>query len=161
MRNLIPVELDLIEPVDRSELDQRRLDLLEHGADAFDVVLHSTSNPIALDLPGPPYQIQEGRHRVYLARQHGYTHVQAHCLWLEVGVPLAATTHRPHATVSAPALPILLTDVADDDVTKDMRETFAWFFKRYFLIIFGLLGVIICGLLAAAVLLAAFLRSFQ
>jgi hypothetical protein len=40
-------------------------------------VLNSESEPIALDMSSKPYKIIDGRHRVYLARQKGYTEVRA------------------------------------------------------------------------------------
>ena len=71
------VELSDIESVSRSALDTDRLHMLENGHDPFNAVLNSASDPIALDGSRKPYRIVDGRHRVYLARQKGYSSVQA------------------------------------------------------------------------------------
>lgn len=72
------VSLDDIEDVHESELSQSRLDDLRNGFSSFDDVLRGGSDPITLDeSSGVPYGIIDGRHRVYLAREMGYTSVPA------------------------------------------------------------------------------------
>ncbi len=65
-----------IRNVSRSELDSHRLNTLEDGYSSFEEVLNSSSDPIKLD-GSKPYDITDGRHRIYLARQKGYSHVYA------------------------------------------------------------------------------------
>ncbi|XWK86936.1 MAG: hypothetical protein U7127_22430 [Phormidium sp.] len=79
-RNYVWVDLSDIEYVDRSELKQNRLDILLNGYHSFDDVLNNESDksdPIKLDGARKPYSITDGRHRIYLARQKGYTRVKA------------------------------------------------------------------------------------
>ena len=72
------VDLDDIEDVSVSELSDSRLDDLRNGYSSFDEVLNSSSDPITLDeSSGTPYSITDGRHRVYLARELGYSSVPA------------------------------------------------------------------------------------
>jgi len=71
------VDLDDIEDVDRSDLSESRLQMLEDGYDDFDDVLSSSSDPITLDGDEPPYEIIDGRHRIYLAREKGLSSVPA------------------------------------------------------------------------------------
>ncbi len=72
------VSLDDIEDVYKSELDQGRLDTLQNGYSPFDEVLQSRSDPITLERGGgTPYSISDGRHRIYLAREMGYSSVPA------------------------------------------------------------------------------------
>lgn len=71
------VSLSEIESVSRSDLSDSRLRTLENGYDSFDTVLNSSSDPVALDKSSKPYRIVDGRHRVYLARQKGYSSVNA------------------------------------------------------------------------------------
>jgi len=75
--NYVMVKLSEIEHVDRSELKDSRLETLENGYDPFETVLRSESDPIALDKSVKPYTVTDGRHRIYLARQKGYSEVQA------------------------------------------------------------------------------------
>lgn len=72
------VSLSDIEQVDKRDLKESRLNTLLNGYSSFEEVLNSKSDPIALDRGrGKPYQIIDGRHRVYLARQKGYRSVPA------------------------------------------------------------------------------------
>lgn len=72
------ISLDEIEDVYESQLSQSRLNDLRNGFSSFDDVLRSGSDPIMLDeSSGVPYSIIDGRHRVYLAREMGYTSVPA------------------------------------------------------------------------------------
>ena len=72
------IDLNDIEDVDASELSKSRLETLENGHDSFEDVLASNSDPITLDgSSGIPYSIIDGRHRIYLARERGYTSVTA------------------------------------------------------------------------------------
>lgn len=71
------ISLSEIESVSRSDLSDSRLRTLENGYDYFDTVLNSSSDPVALDKSSKPYRIVDGRHRVYLARQKGYSSVNA------------------------------------------------------------------------------------
>ncbi len=72
------VSLDDIEDVHESELSQSRLDDLRNGFSSFEDVLRGGSDPITLDEnSGTPYGIIDGRHRIYLARERGYTSVPA------------------------------------------------------------------------------------
>lgn len=78
MTQVRQVSLSDIEQVNRSDLRESRLSTLLNGYDPFEKVLNSKSDPIALDRgSGRPYRIMDGRHRVYLARQKGYTSVPA------------------------------------------------------------------------------------
>ncbi len=82
---VIKVALSDIEQIDfrRDNLKQSRIDTLLDGYSSFEEVINSKSDPITLSGANKPYEIIDGRHRVYLARQKGYTHVPARCLWLE------------------------------------------------------------------------------
>jgi hypothetical protein len=72
------VRLSDIQTVSYSELEPKKLKALENSYDSFETQLNSKTNPIALDRgAGKPYQILNGRHRVYLARQKGYSSVPA------------------------------------------------------------------------------------
>ena len=73
------VSLSDIEQVSNSELSHSRLNTLENGYDSFDKVLNSSSDPIKLDCSVRPYRIIDGRHRIYLARQKGYSSIDAQC----------------------------------------------------------------------------------
>lgn len=73
----IEVLLSDIEPVDSSTLSQRRLDELQNGFSSFDECLNLRSDPLKLEGSFPPYSITDGHHRIYLARQKGYTSVNA------------------------------------------------------------------------------------
>lgn len=75
--NFLQVKLSDIEKVNLSDLKNSRLNTLSNGHDPFEKVLNSESEPIALDMKSKPYRIIDGRHRVYLARQKGYTQVRA------------------------------------------------------------------------------------
>lgn len=70
------VSLSDIREISRSELDSGRLGMLENGYSSFEEVLNSSSDPIVLD-GDIPYDITDGRHRIYLARQKGYSSVYA------------------------------------------------------------------------------------
>ena len=55
-----------------SELNPAKIHALEHSFDSFEAQLNSRSEPIALDMKsGIPYQIINGRHRVFLANKKG------------------------------------------------------------------------------------------
>lgn len=69
------ISLSEIENVSRSELSDSRLKTLENGYDSFDKILNSSSDPITLDQSSKPYKIIDGRHRVFLARNKGYSSV--------------------------------------------------------------------------------------
>ncbi|MEQ8976167.1 MAG: ParB N-terminal domain-containing protein [Coleofasciculus sp. C1-SOL-03] len=72
------VRLSDIQTVSSSELEPKKLKALENSYDSFESQLNSQRNPIALDRgAGKPYQILDGRHRVYLARKKGYSSVPA------------------------------------------------------------------------------------
>lgn len=70
------VLLSDIKDVSRSELDSSRLSTLENGYSSFEEVLNSSSDPIVLD-GDIPYDVTDGRHRIYLARQKGYSYISA------------------------------------------------------------------------------------
>lgn len=70
------VPLNDIRHVSQSELSNKKLNALENGHDSFEYQLNSSSNPIALT-GGKPYDISDGRHRIFLARQKGYRYVPA------------------------------------------------------------------------------------
>jgi hypothetical protein len=74
---LVDVSLSDIEEVDGDELDKKKLDALENGYDSFEDQLNSVQYPIALDRESKPYGIINGRHRIYLAREKGYSSVPA------------------------------------------------------------------------------------
>ena len=71
------INLSDIENVSRGDLSSAKLEALENGYDSFETQLNSSSNPIALDSSSKPYTIINGRHRVYTARQKGYSSVPA------------------------------------------------------------------------------------
>lgn len=71
------VRLSDIENVHRGDLESSKLHALENGYDSFETQLNSRNNPIALDRSFRPYRIINGRHRVFLARQKGYSSVPA------------------------------------------------------------------------------------
>jgi hypothetical protein len=71
------VNLSDIESISRSDLSSVKLEALENSFDSFETQLNSTSTPIALDGSSKPYRVSNGRHRVYLCRQKGYTSVPA------------------------------------------------------------------------------------
>ena len=71
------INLSDIENVSRGDLSSSKLEALENGYDSFETQLNSSSNRIALDGSSKPYRILDGRHRVYTARQKGYSSVPA------------------------------------------------------------------------------------
>ena len=71
------VSLSSIESISRSDLRDSRLKMLENGHSSFDEVVKSRSDPITLDGSSTPYQVIDGRHRIFLARKKGYTSVPA------------------------------------------------------------------------------------
>lgn len=71
------VKLSDIETVSRNDLNSRRLDTLLNGYNTFDEVLEGASDTIALSGKSAPYTIIDGRHRIYLARQKGYSSIDA------------------------------------------------------------------------------------
>ena len=74
------VNLSDIESVSRGELSSAKLDALENSYDSFEYQLNSSSDPIAVSCGSKPYSIVNGRHRVYLARQKGYSTVKVRCI---------------------------------------------------------------------------------
>jgi hypothetical protein len=66
-----------IENVYRADLETSKLHALENSYDSFEAQLNSRNNPIALDRSSRPYKIINGRHRIFLARQKGYSSVHA------------------------------------------------------------------------------------
>lgn len=113
--HLVEMPLALVEEVHVAELESDRIEILLTGYSPFEEVLHSTRNPITLDRPGPPYRIIDGRHRVYLARQRGYTTVLAQCLWITSTAKIA----KPRA---------FLEPTSDDDVTAEAKNLFRTIF---------------------------------
>lgn len=73
----VQVLLSDIEQVSLTALSTERLALLQNGFHSFDECLNLKSDPIKLEGENPPYLITDGRHRIYLARQKGYTLVSA------------------------------------------------------------------------------------
>lgn len=71
------VKLSDIEQVNYSDLEPQKLKALVNSFDSFVAQLNSQQNPIALDSKRRPYTIINGRHRIYLARQKGYSRVPA------------------------------------------------------------------------------------
>lgn len=70
------ISLRDIRNVSVSELSGSRLSTLENGYSSFEEVLESKSDPITLT-GSKPYDIIDGRHRVYLARKKGYSSINA------------------------------------------------------------------------------------
>ena len=65
-----PVKLSDIEYVDIKNLEDRKLEALGNGGSSdYSITLKRSS--------GIPYQILDGRHRIYLARQQGKSIVAA------------------------------------------------------------------------------------
>lgn len=107
------VPLASIEDVKLEDLSQSRIQDLLHGAEPFDGVLNSQTNPITLDGANPPYQIIEGRHRVYLARQKGYMYVPARNLG----------TYKPASLTIASALPIeRRKEILEKEISKYVQQ---------------------------------------
>jgi len=73
------VSLNEIEYISISDLNQGRLDTLQNGYNSFEEVLNSSSDPIKLDCSSSPYKVIDGRHRIYLAREKGYSTINANC----------------------------------------------------------------------------------
>jgi hypothetical protein len=71
------VSISDIRSISKSELNERRLSDLQNGFSSFEEVLNSKSDPIVLDSSSKPYDIIDGRHRVYLARDKGYSSITA------------------------------------------------------------------------------------
>lgn len=69
------VYLSDIENVSYHQLNESRLRYLENGYDSFDRILNSSSDPVTLSQRSRPYEILDGRHRVYLARKKGYSSI--------------------------------------------------------------------------------------
>jgi hypothetical protein len=74
---IVQVKLSDIESISRNDLKQEKLDSLENSYDSFEAQLNSKNEPIALYKHTTPYEIANGRHRVFWARQKGYTSVPA------------------------------------------------------------------------------------
>ena len=70
------VDLDDIEDVDEDDLSEERLELLENGYSDFDDVLEG-DEPIRLGGTESPFEIMDGHHRIFIARQRGYESVPA------------------------------------------------------------------------------------
>lgn len=68
----IKIELSEIRDVKIDELEKKKLHALENSYDSFYYQLNESKDPIALSGAKPPYDILNGRHRVYLARKKGY-----------------------------------------------------------------------------------------
>jgi hypothetical protein len=76
------IDLDDIEDVRLSELSSSRLEQLKDGYESLDDILDDpsiTGNEVVLDGRdnGPPYEITDGRHRIYLAREAGRSRIKA------------------------------------------------------------------------------------
>lgn len=71
------VDVDEIEHISRSDLNEARLTTLQDGCDDFEDLLNSASEPIRLSGTEPPYEVDDGRHRMYLARDKGLYWVPA------------------------------------------------------------------------------------
>lgn len=76
-QNTVQIKLSDIEKLDIKDLKQSKLDAIENSCDSFETQLNSRFNPIALDMTSAPYKIFDGRHRIFLSRQKGYTSVPA------------------------------------------------------------------------------------
>lgn len=147
------VALADIEQPDPSELKQSRLDMLLNGAESFDAVLNSTSDPITLQGAHPPYEILDGRHRVYLARQQGCTHIPAH---LEHGTNPSASVSKERRQVAQANFVYATSD--DIDITKEAKDLFKWFFNWYIVIIAAIISLPLCGLLVFLGILGSMAR---
>jgi len=71
------IQLSQIKNIDLQDLDEKRLNTLLNGYDPFHIVLNSQSDPITLDISKIPYDVIDGRHRVYLARKKGFSEINA------------------------------------------------------------------------------------
>ena len=71
------INLSEIENVNKSSLSEERLRTLENGYSSFDDVINNSGDPIALYRGTKPYEIADGKHRIYLARKKGYSSVKA------------------------------------------------------------------------------------
>lgn len=72
----VNVSLSDIEHISQSDLSNAKLNSLVNGYDSFEYQLNDSNEPIALS-GSRPYTIINGRHRVFLARQKGYSSVPA------------------------------------------------------------------------------------
>jgi hypothetical protein len=79
MATFYQVELNDIENVNYSDLESAKLQALENSYDSFDYQVNqcSDANAIALSKGSNPYEILNGRHRIYLARQKGWRTIRA------------------------------------------------------------------------------------
>ena len=73
------INLSDIENVKLNDLDSKKLYWLENGADSFDYQVNQCTdeNAVALSNGTNPYEILNGRHRIYLARQKGWRTIRA------------------------------------------------------------------------------------
>lgn len=77
-RKTYKVNLSDIRNIEQSELENNRLNTLLQGHSSFEKVLESYSDPITIDAGnGKPFGVLDGRHRIYLARQKGYSSISA------------------------------------------------------------------------------------
>lgn len=78
MATFYQVSLSDIRNVSLSELESSKLQGLENGYDSFDSQVNNCSDANAIALTGSkPYDITNGRHRIYLARKKGWSTVRA------------------------------------------------------------------------------------
>ncbi len=76
MSRITQVQLNEIRHVSQSELNSQRLYILENGIKSFEETINNTSDIITLE-GSKPYDIIDGRHRIFLARKRGLKSVKA------------------------------------------------------------------------------------
>ncbi|WP_254174917.1 hypothetical protein [Planktothrix pseudagardhii] len=67
----VPVKMSDIRIPKRSELNELKIRALENSPDSLSSLLHDKKHPIVLYRGTRPYEICNGRHRIYLAAQQG------------------------------------------------------------------------------------------
>jgi hypothetical protein len=78
MASFFQVELSDIRSASRSDLESSKLNALESSYDSFEDQVNNCREENAICLSGSkPYDIINGRHRVFLAREKGWKSVKA------------------------------------------------------------------------------------
>ena len=78
MATFYQIDLDDIRDVPKSELESAKLHALDNSSDSFEYQVNECSDANAVCLSGSkPYDIVNGRHRVFAARQKGWRKIRA------------------------------------------------------------------------------------
>ncbi|MCC3569174.1 MULTISPECIES: hypothetical protein [unclassified Microcoleus] len=73
----VPVKMSDIRVLNLSELNPAKIRAIENSSESLSSLLHDQDDPIVLYRGTPPYELCDGRHRVYLAEQRGIKLVPA------------------------------------------------------------------------------------